>query len=55
MVNERHPASLGSTLMNDVVIEAALNSSGYIIREHPGYGPRYIPTHTLDSLVPRPT
>ena len=39
-VNELHNASRGS-LMDEFIIEVALNSSGYIIREHPGYAPRY--------------
>ena len=39
-VNTNHPASGGTVLMNDLVIEVALNSSGFIVREHPGYSPR---------------
>ena len=40
-VNELHNASNGSTVMNEFIIEVALNSAGYVVREHPGYEPRY--------------
>ena len=39
-VDERHPASGGERVMSDMVIGIALNSSGYIVRDHPGYEPR---------------
>lgn len=45
VVNDRHPDSGGESVMNDTLIEIALNSSGYIVRDHPGYGPRYIFEH----------
>jgi hypothetical protein len=39
-VNDGNPASGGEMVMNDTLIEIALDLSGYIVREHPGYGPR---------------
>ena len=39
-VNDRSSFSGGEIVMNDTLIEIALNSSGYIVREHPGYAPR---------------
>ena len=39
-VNDGHNASGGAVNMNDTLIGIALSSSGYIVREHPGYGPR---------------
>ena len=39
-INEHHPISSGAVVMNDFIIGVALNSSGYIVREHPGYQPR---------------
>ena len=39
-LNRNHPASGGESVMNEMIIEIALNLSGYIVREHPGYEPR---------------
>ena len=44
-VNDRHPASGGESVMNDMLIQIVLNSSGYIVRNHPGYEPRYMFEH----------
>ena len=46
-VHDRHPASGGESVMNDT-------SSGYIVRNHPGYEPRYMFEHLYVIVILHP-